>query len=463
MSLQFFNTNSKRKEKFNPISNEIVKIYTCGPTVYNTAHIGNFRTFLFEDLLKRFLIYKGYNVYHVMNITDVDDKTIKKAKRDKKIFQELTSKYLAQFMDDIEFLKIIPADIYPKATDHIEEMIEMITNLQKDEIAYLSKDNSVYFDLSKDKGYGRLINFNQSELKHTERVINDEYSKDNPQDFSLWKSWTNEDGDIFWNSPWGKGRPGWHIECSAMSIKYLGEHFDIHCGGVDNIFPHHENELAQSISVTGKPFVNYWIHSEHLHLKGDKMSKTQGNFFTIPDLISKGFLAEEIRFVMLSAHYRTKLTFSLEQCLESRSAIQRISSLYNRLKNFSNGNLDKFKLPSEYDNFILSLDNDLDTPKAFASFFKWIRYINKKLDNDQIMNSEEVNGGIKFLNIVDSIFGVLIKENSAPKKINRLAAEREKYRKMGEWGKADLVRDKMHELGWVVEDGPDGPSIKPKK
>ena len=463
MSLQFFNTNSKRKEKFNPISNEIVKIYTCGPTVYNTAHIGNFRTFLFEDLLKRFLIYKGYNVYHVMNITDVDDKTIKKAKRDKKLFQELTSKYLAQFMDDIEFLKIIPADIYPKATDHIEEMIEMITNLQKDEIAYLSKDNSVYFDLSKDKGYGRLINFNQSELKHTERVINDEYSKDNPQDFSLWKSWTNEDGDIFWNSPWGKGRPGWHIECSAMSIKYLGEHFDIHCGGVDNIFPHHENELAQSISVTGKPFVNYWIHSEHLHLKGDKMSKTQGNFFTIPDLISKGFLAEEIRFVMLSAHYRTKLTFSLEQCLESRSAIQRISSLYNRLKNFSNGNLDKFKLPSEYDNFILALDNDLDTPKAFASFFKWIRYINKKLDNDQIMNSEEVNGGIKFLNIVDSIFGVLIKENSAPKKINRLVAEREKYRKMGEWGKADLVRDKMHELGWVVEDGPDGPSIKPKK
>ena len=463
MSLQFYNTISQQKEKFNPISDEIVKIYTCGPTVYDSAHIGNFRTFLFEDLLKRFLIYKGYNVYHVMNITDVDDKTIKQAKRDKKLFQELTSKYSAQFMEDIKFLKIIPADVYPKATDHIEEMIEMITNLQNDEIAYLSKDNSVYFDLSKDKGYGRLINLNQSELKHTERVINDEYSKDNPQDFSLWKSWTNEDGDIFWNSPWGKGRPGWHIECSAMSIKYLGEHFDIHCGGVDNIFPHHENELAQSISVTGKPFVNYWIHSEHLHLKGDKMSKTQGNFLTIPDLISKGFLAEEIRFVMLSAHYRTKLTFSLEQCLESRSAIQRISSLYNRLKNISNNNLEKFNLPSEYENFILALDNDLDTPKAFASFFKWIRYINTKLDNNQIINSEEVNGGIKFLNIVDSIFGVLIKENSAPKKIHRLVAEREKYRKMGEWGEADLVRDKMHELGWIVEDGPDGPSIKPKK
>ena len=463
MPLQFYNTITHRKEKFNPISDKIVKIYTCGPTVYNSAHIGNFRTFLFEDLLKRYLIYKGYNVYHVMNITDVDDKTIKRAKKDKKLFEKLTSKYLALFMKDIEFLKIIPADIYPRATDHIEEMIQMIANLEKDGIAYLSKDNSVYFQLSKDKDYGRLINLNLSELKSTDRVINDEYSKDNPQDFSLWKSWDSEDGDIFWDSPWGRGRPGWHVECSAMSIKYLGEHFDIHCGGVDNIFPHHENELAQSISVTGKPFVNYWIHSEHLHLKGDKMSKTQGNFFTIPDLISKGFLAEEIRFVMLSAHYRTKLTFSLEQGLESRSAVQRISSLYNRLKNISNGNLDKFKLPSEYDNFILALDNDLDTPKAFASFFKWIRYINKKLDNDQIMNSEEVNGGIKFLNIVDSIFGVLIKENSAPKKIHRLAAEREKYRKMGEWREADLVRDKMQELGWIVEDGPEGPSIKPKK
>ena len=213
MSLQFYNTFTRRKDKFNPISNDIVKLYTCGPTVYDSAHIGNFRTFLFEDLLKRYLIFRGYNVYHVMNITDVDDKTIKRAKKDKKLFKRLTSKYSDLFIKDLEFLKIIPADVYPRATDHIEEMILMISKLVKNRIAYLSKDNSVYFKLSKDIDYGRLANLNLSDLKSTDRVINDEYSKDNPQDFSLWKSWDPEDGDIFWDSPWGRGRPGWHIEC----------------------------------------------------------------------------------------------------------------------------------------------------------------------------------------------------------------------------------------------------------
>ena len=463
MSLRFYNTLSKKIEKFNPISKDIVKIYTCGPTVYDMAHIGNFRTFLFEDLLKRFLIYKGYNVYHVMNITDVDDKTIKRAKKDRKLFEELTSKYSKQFMEDIEYLKIFPADVYPRATDHIEEMIEMIVKLEKDGIAYLSKDNSIYYQLSKDDGYGRLINLNLSKLKSTDRMINDEYSKENPQDFSLWKSWDSEDGDIFWDSPWGKGRPGWHIECSAMSIKYLGEHFDIHCGGVDNIFPHHENELAQSVSATNKPFVNYWMHSEHLQLKGGKMSKTEGNFYTISDLKSKGYSPEEIRFVMLSAHYRTKLSFSIEQCLEARTAIQRIASLYNRLINIANGNLDKYNLPIEFQDFIKALDNDLDTPKALAIFFKWIRSINKKIDNNQAMNNKDINGSIQFLKIVDNIFGLLIKEDSPPDEIHSIVEEREVYRKAGDWEKADQLRDKIYSLGWVIEDKADGVSIKQKK
>ena len=463
MSLRFYNTLSKKIEKFNPISKDIVKIYTCGPTVYDMAHIGNFRTFLFEDLLKRFLIYKGYNVYHVMNITDVDDKTIKRAKKDRKLFEELTSKYSKQFMEDIEYLKIFPADVYPRATDHIEEMIQMIVKLEKDGIAYLSKDNSIYYQLSKDDGYGRLINLNLSKLKSTDRMINDEYSKENPQDFSLWKSWDSEDGDIFWDSPWGKGRPGWHIECSAMSIKYLGEHFDIHCGGVDNIFPHHENELAQSVSATNKPFVNYWMHSEHLQLKGGKMSKTEGNFYTISDLKSKGYSSEEIRFVMLSAHYRTKLSFSIEQCLEARTAIQRIASLYNRLINIANGNLDKYNLPIEFQDFIKALDNDLDTPKALAIFFKWIRSINKKIDNNQAMNNKDINGSIQFLKIVDNIFGLLIKEDSPPDEIHSIAEEREVYRKAGDWEKADQLRDKIYSLGWVIEDKADGVSIKQKK
>ncbi len=463
MSLRFYNTLSKKIEKFNPISKDIVKIYTCGPTVYDMAHIGNFRTFLFEDLLKRFLIYKGYNVYHVMNITDVDDKTIKRAKKDRKLFEELTSKYSKQFMEDIEYLKIFPADVYPRATDHIEEMIQMIVKLEKDGIAYLSKDNSIYYQLSKDDGYGRLINLNLSKLKSTDRMINDEYSKENPQDFSLWKSWDSEDGDIFWDSPWGKGRPGWHIECSAMSIKYLGEHFDIHCGGVDNIFPHHENELAQSVSATNKPFVNYWMHSEHLQLKGGKMSKTEGNFYTISDLKSKGYSSEEIRFVMLSAHYRTKLSFSIEQCLEARTAIQRIASLYNRLINIANGNLDKYNLPIEFQDFIKALDNDLDTPKALAIFFKWIRSINKKIDNNQAMNNKDINGSIQFLKIVDNIFGLLIKEDSPPDEIHSMVEEREVYRKAGDWEKADQLRDKIYSLGWVIEDKADGVSIKQKK
>ena len=248
-----------------------------------------------------------------------------------------------------------------------------------------------------------------------------------------------------------------------MSIKYLGEHFDIHCGGVDNIFPHHENELAQSVSATNKPFVNYWMHSEHLQLKGGKMSKTEGNFYTISDLKSKGYSPEEIRFVMLSAHYRTKLSFSIEQCLEARPAIQRIASLYNRLINIANGNLDKYNLPIEFQDFIKALDNDLDTPKALAIFFKWIRSINKKIDNNQAMNNKDINGSIQFLKIVDNIFGLLIKEDSPPDEIYSIAEEREVYRKAGDWEKADQLRDKIYSLGWVIEDKADGLSIKQKK
>ena len=465
MPLQFYNTIKRKKDKFDPISKEMVKIYTCGPTVYDIAHIGNFRTFLFEDLLKRYLLFKGYNVYHVMNITDVDDKTIKRAKKNKKNFNKLTSKYADLFMKDLEFLNILPADVYPKATDHIDEMISMISKLEKNGIAYRSKDSSVYFRLSKDKDYGRLAKLNLSDLKTTDRIISDEYSKDDPQDFSLWKSWDADDGDIYWDSPWGRGRPGWHIECSAMSIKYLGEHFDIHCGGVDNIFPHHENELAQSLSATDKSFVNYWMHSEHLQVKDKKMSKQEGNFFTITDLISEGFLAEEIRFVMLSAHYRTKLTFSIDQCLESRTAIQRISALYNRLKKIPNRGSSKLKLPSERKDFIAAMDNDLDAPKALAILFTWIRLMNKKLDHngDKNMNIQEINGSIEFLNQVDSIFGILLKEDFIPKEVQSLIVDREKYRKIRDWALADQVRDKIYDLGWIIEDGSDGSHVKPKK
>ena len=330
MSIRFYNTINRKKVKFEPITSGKVKLYTCGPTVYDTAHIGNFRTFLFEDLLKRFLIFKGYEVYHVMNITDVDDKTIKRANTEEISINELTLRYTEEFMNDIKSLKILPADIYPRATDHIAEMIQMIQTLEESGYAYETKDHSIYFRLDSYDSYGQLTKIDLTKQRATERIINDEYSKDNPQDFALWKAWDDEDGKVFWESPWGRGRPGWHIECSAMSIKYLGNHFDIHCGGVDNIFPHHENELAQSVSATKGLFVNYWMHSEYLHIQGDKMSKTTGNFHKISDLISEGFTGEEIRFILLSAHYRSKLNFSLNQNHEAKTAIQRITDVQNR-------------------------------------------------------------------------------------------------------------------------------------
>ena len=281
MALSFYNSLSKKKEKFIPINKDSVRLYTCGPTVYDVAHIGNFRTFIFEDLLKRFLLYKDYSVTHIMNITDVDDKTIRRSIKEDKTLAELTQKYTDLFFKDLTWMKVIPADAYPKATDHVNEMIEMIQILIEKEFAYLTKDNSIFFKISKYPDYGKLVNINSDQLQSSERISEDEYSKDNPQDFALWKGHKPEDGDIWWDSPWGKGRPGWHIECSAMSMKYLGDFFDLHCGGVDNIFPHHENEIAQSRAATDSNFVKTWIHAEHLQIEGDKMSKSGKNFYSI--------------------------------------------------------------------------------------------------------------------------------------------------------------------------------------
>lgn len=289
MSIKFYNTLTKRKEKFQPITKGEVKLYTCGPTVYDTVHIGNFRTFLFEDLLKRYLFHKGFKIKHVMNITDVDDKTILRSNKEQKPIAELTQHYEELFYNDLVILNIWPAKYFPKATEHIEEMIKMIGKLIDKGFAYKSEDKSIYFNIAKYDQYGKLANLNLTGQKRNQRVVTDEYSKDNPQDFVLWKAWKPEDGKVFWDSPWGKGRPGWHIECSAMSNKYLGDNFDIHCGGVDNIFPHHENEIAQSECANNKTFVNYWLHSEHLLVDGGKMSKSAGNFYKISDLIDMGF------------------------------------------------------------------------------------------------------------------------------------------------------------------------------
>jgi len=462
MSTRFYNTINRKKVEFEPITPGTVKLYTCGPTVYDTAHIGNFRTFIFEDLLKRFLVFKGYEVYHVMNITDVDDKTIKRAITEEITINELTLKYTEEFMNDIKSLKILPADKYPRATDHIEEMIKMIQALEENGYAYETEDHSVYFRLDAYDSYGQLTQIDLTQQRVNERIINDEYSKDNPQDFALWKARDDDDGKIYWESPWGRGRPGWHIECSAMSIKYLGNHFDIHCGGVDNIFPHHENEIAQSVSATQEPFVNYWMHSEYLQIHGDKMSKTLGNYYKISDLISEGFTAEEIRFTLLNAHYRSKLDFSLKQKQEARTTIQRITDFQQRLLELKDSSETESSIPDEFEEFVAALDDDLDTPKAFAIFFGWIRSMNKLLDRGEFKFSQ-INGGLDFIDKFDDLFAIIPDAESIPQNIYDLIKKREKARLKQDWKTADKIRNQLYQEGWLVADSPSGPKVRSKK
>ena len=462
MSTRFYNTINRKKVEFEPITPGTVKLYTCGPTVYDTAHIGNFRTFLFEDLLKRFLVFKGYEVYHVMNITDVDDKTIKRAITEEITINELTLKYTEEFMNDIKSLKILPADKYPRATDHIDEMIKMIQALEENGYAYETEDHSVYFRLDAYDSYGQLTQIDLNQQRANERIINDEYSKDNPQDFALWKARDDDDGKIYWESPWGRGRPGWHIECSAMSIKYLGNHFDIHCGGVDNIFPHHENEIAQSVSATQEPFVNYWMHSEYLQIHGDKMSKTLGNYYKISDLISEGFTAEEIRFTLLNAHYRSKLDFSLKQKQEARTTIQRITDFQQRLLELKDSSETESSIPDEFEEFVAALDDDLDTPKAFAIFFGWIRSMNKLLDRGEFKFSQ-INGGLDFIDKFDDLFAIIPDAESIPQNIYDLIKKREKARLKQDWKTADKIRNQLYQEGWLVADSPSGPKVRSKK
>jgi cysteinyl-tRNA synthetase len=459
MPIKFYNTLTKRKDEFQPITNGEVKLYTCGPTVYDTAHIGNFRTFLFEDLLKRYLFLKGFKVTHVMNLTDVDDKTILRSNSANISIHDLTEKYIELFFKDIQILKIIPADYYPKATEHVTEMINMIKKLIDNEFAYQSDDKSIYFKIEKFKKYGKLANLNLAEQKKTQRIAADDYSKDNPQDFVLWKAWKKEDGKVFWESPWGKGRPGWHIECSAMSNKYLGDNFDIHCGGVDNIFPHHENEIAQSECANNKQFVNYWLHSEHLLIDGGKMSKSAGNFYKINDLIDMGFTPEALRYLLLSGHYRTNINFSVNKKNEALKVIQRVNDFYERLLDLS-AKCDKTsKLPGEYYSFEKALDDDLNTPEALAVFFEWLRKTNTQIDGNSLKD-KDIFSAINFVEKFNSIFDLIAKKSEVPFEVTKFAEERENARKDKDWAKADSIRDQVIKLGWIIEDTPDGFKLK---
>ena len=465
-TMQFFNSMTRRKEKFESIEPKKVKMYTCGPTVYNFAHIGNFRAYMFEDLLRRTLEYGGYEVTQVMNLTDVDDKTIRDSRKENKSLNEFTAKYKQSFFEDIETLRIEKAEYYPAATDHIPEMIEIIKVLFDKGFAYLGDDNSVYFSIAKFADYGKLAKIDMENQRTTERVSNDEYAKDSVADFALWKAWSENDGDVVWDSPWGKGRPGWHIECSAMSMKYLGKTFDIHTGGIDNMFPHHEDEIAQSESANGCKFVNYWLHCGYLIVDGEKMSKSLGNFYTLRDLLEKGWNKKEIRFVLLTTHYRKKLNFSTKALDQARNTLNTFKNFFIRLKT-ANGkdDLSNYKLIENAENsFKTAIFDDLNISGALAAMHTLMNEVNKLFKKDTV-SAKFANSLLETYIKFDKIFAVLdvndAKPAEVPTEIKILVDEREKARKNRDFTKSDEIRDLLKEKGWTIEDSQSGPILKP--
>ena len=459
MSFKIFNTLTRKKEIFKPIEKDSVKLYSCGPTVYNFAHIGNFRAYVCIDILKRYLKYKGFKVKHVMNITDVDDKTIKGANSEKISLAEFTQKYEKYFFEDLETLNIDRADVYPRATEHIEEMIMLIKRLLDKNIAYRSEDRSTYFDISKFKDYGKLSGIKISQLKEGARVRQDSYEKEEARDFALWKAYDKEDGPVVWKTDIGDGRPGWHIECSAMSMKHLGHHFDIHAGGIDLVFPHHENEIAQSEASTGKKFANYWFHNEHLLANGQKMSKSLGNFFTLRDLLEKGYKPKAIRYLLMSVNYRAQLNFTEEAVKASENAVQRLMDFMLKLKEVKNEN-DGKKVSSiikkaEKD-FEKAMDDDLNISSALSSIFEFVKDVNTLMMENKIgkENSKEIIG---FMMNIDNVLGVLEqKEESIGIEIQKLIDERENARKSKDFRKADEIRNQLKEKNIILEDTKDG-------
>ncbi|MBT0159067.1 cysteine--tRNA ligase [Candidatus Bathyarchaeota archaeon A05DMB-2] len=453
----FFNTLTRRKEAFTSIEPGKVRMYTCGPTVYGYAHIGNFRAFLFEDLLKRWLQYRGFKVTHVMNITDVDDKTIRGSRKEGIPLKEYTARYAKAFFDDINALNIKPADVYPRATEHIADMVKLIETLMRKGYAYRGEDGSIYYAISKFPAYGQLSHINLSELKAGARVKSDEYAKEEAQDFALWKAWTPEDGDVFWETALGKGRPGWHIECSAMSMRYLGETFDIHCGGVDNIFPHHENEIAQSEAATGKPFVRYWLHNEHLLVEGKKMAKRFGNFYTLRDLLAKGYDPIAIRFLLLSTHYRQQANFTFEGLNAAHNAVLRLRNFVRRLLDADGagtGGKVAELIAQVQAGFGAAMDDDLNVSVALAALFDFVREVNNLLDANAVSQSE-AEAVAALMAGFDSVLGVVGKveaEEMLPEEAEALIKEREEARKNRDWKRADEIRLRLREMGVMVED-----------
>ena len=445
MALQFYNTLKRQKEEFQPLNKNEVTFYSCGPTVYNYPHIGNYRAYIFADILKRVLIYEGYNVKHIMNLTDIDDKTILNSQKEGKTLKEFTEFYTEAFMQDIKSLNILAPTKFTKATDYIDDMVKIIEKLMEKKLAYKSDDGSTYFDIRKFKSYGKLSHLVLEKQKENAsgRIATDEYEKDNVQDFALWKAWDEKDGNVFWETSLGKGRPGWHIECSAMSMANLGEQIDIHTGGVDNIFPHHENEIAQSEGATGKQFVKYWMHNEWVLVGEKKMAKSFDNFYTLKDLIAKGVNPLAYRLWLLTANYRTRVNFTWEALEGAETALKRLYRAYLGLGD-NMGIVRK-----EYqDKFKAFIEDDLDTPQAVALVWDLLK-------DDSIFNIDKRATLLDF----DKVLGLgldNIQIESIPDEIIQLAEEREQARQDRDFAKSDEIRKKINSLGYNIEDSGDG-------
>ncbi len=469
MALKLFNTLSRSVLEFTPLdpAGKRVGMYCCGPTVYDFAHIGNWRTFVFGDLVRRYLEFKGYAVTHVMNITDIEDKIIRRVRETKTTLREFTGKYEKEFLDDLKTLNCRMPHQTPRATEFIADIVSLIEKLVQRGVAYKTADGSVYFSIEKYRGcgctYGQLVKLNFDEMRVGERVKSDEYAKESVADFALWKARVPEDGEVFWPSPWGEGRPGWHIECSAMSMKILGPSFDLHLGGEDLVFPHHEDEIAQSegagLQPPGQRFVKHWMHGAHLLVEGQKMSKSLGNFFTLRDLLSKGFTGREIRYLLLTAHYRETFNFTLGNLQGARASLARIDECLSKLREAARGSS---AAPDEklLQQFSEALDDDLNVAAAWGVVFDWVRDMNRRIAESSL-TANEAAAALAAWEKVDSVFGIgAAPEAEAPAEIVALLEARQAARKAKDFKRSDAIRDELKAKGWVIEDTPKGPRLK---
>ncbi|HMB55544.1 MAG TPA: cysteine--tRNA ligase [Thermoanaerobaculia bacterium] len=463
----FYNTMGRRLEPFTPLEPGKVRLYTCGPTVYNHVHVGNLRTFLFEDVLRRAFAYLGFEVTQVMNLTDVDDKTIAGANREGVELDDYTAPYVDSFFADLDTLHFERAEVYPRATEHVEEMIELTRRLLDNGVAY-EKEGSVFFRITADADYGRLSGVDVEQVRQGERVAADEYGKEDVRDFVLWKA--TKPGEPSWDSPWGPGRPGWHIECSAMAMRYLGETFDVHCGGVDNAFPHHENEIAQSESATGKPFVRYWLHSEHLIVDGEKMSKSLGNQYTLKDLLERGVDPRALRYLFLSVHYRQKLNFTFKSLEAAAGALRRVDEMRFRVAHAQEqGEADEglaATVARLEAGFAAALADDLNMAGALGALFVFVKEVNVAVEAGRLGTGDGERVAAALAD-VDRVLGVLDPTEWAGEaggdgdglsdaEVDDLVRRREQARGDRDWAEADRLRDELVAAGIVIEDTPQG-------